>query len=64
MGKVKKGTLLLAKKVAELEVDMKKLGWPPDCLGLLYQPRRPQIREVVVSVDEKYRLIGRRGVKY
>lgn len=32
----------LVKRAVEVEVDMKNLGWPPDCCGFLYQPQRPE----------------------
>ena len=39
----KKNLWKAVKKAAELEADMKNTGWPPDCSGFLYQPKRPKI---------------------
>lgn len=33
------------KKVVEVEADRNNTGWPPDCYGFLYQPRRPKKRK-------------------
>ena len=38
----KKNLWKAVKKAAELEADMKNTGWPPDCSGFLYQPKRPK----------------------
>lgn len=42
MKKSKKTFLKAIKKLAEIEADMKNIGWPPDCPYGLYQMQRPE----------------------
>lgn len=46
----KKNLWKAVKKAAELEADMKNTGWPPDCSGFLYQPKRP--KKVIINGDQ------------
>lgn len=39
---VKKGVLQMAARVAEFESNTILYGWPPPCMGFLYQPKRPK----------------------
>lgn len=41
----KTGVWKLVKKAAEVEADMKGLGWPPDCETFLYQAKRPKMEK-------------------
>ena len=43
----KKNLWKAVKKAAELEAEMKNTGWPPDCSGFLYQPKRP--KKVIIN---------------
>ena len=44
--KEKKELWKVVKRIAEMEADMKNIGWPPDCLGFLYQSKRPKKKEI------------------
>ena len=39
--KVKRGLLKIAQKIGEKEVVRNITRWPPDCMGVLHQPKRP-----------------------
>lgn len=41
---LKRESLKLLKKVTKTVVKQKAEEWPPSCLGLTYQPKRPEKR--------------------
>lgn len=41
----KKAILKALGKVAEVEANMKNSGWPPMCIGIIYQPERPKKKQ-------------------
>lgn len=42
-----------AKIISQITIDS-EFGWPPDCSGFIYQPKRPtQCKEVHDTVQEK-----------
>ena len=34
-------------------IDITRLGWPPDCMGYLYQPERPMTKNSLKGESEK-----------
>ena len=38
---VKKGVLQLVGKILQIQVEKDQKKWPPQCCGILHQPRRP-----------------------
>lgn len=42
---IKKKTLQLVERVARDEVEKNMLTWPPICLGIYHQPKRPKKRK-------------------
>lgn len=42
MNKQMKNRENLGKKVMSQLIEEVMYGWPPDCMGILYQPERPQ----------------------
>ena len=41
MKSIKKKVLKAIGKVAEVEANVNAKDWPPLCMGILYQPKRP-----------------------
>lgn len=42
----------IAKKVALDVTELERLGWPPACVGLLYQPERPASATTTISNED------------
>ena len=42
----KVGTKVLAavEKITRNEVERNKFGWPPVCMGIYHQPKRPKVK--------------------
>lgn len=37
------------KRITSEIIDIERFGWPPDCVGLLYQPERPTLKANLVN---------------
>ena len=37
----KKESLKMVERIAKIKVDNNRFGWPPLCMGMLHQPKRP-----------------------
>lgn len=42
---LKDNMLQLIAKVAEVESNVVCYGWPPPCMGFIYQPKRPKRKD-------------------
>lgn len=40
-GKLKSKALGAVEKIARREVEKNAFGWPPECMGIFHQPKRP-----------------------
>ena len=45
----KKDVLKLVERVARIKVEENAFRWPPICIGILHQPKRPKIKRKIVK---------------
>ncbi len=43
--KFNKGALKLVEQVARVEVERNMFWWPPVCMGIYHQPKRPKVKK-------------------
>lgn len=52
MNKAKSKVLEQVVKIANATTKVDKSGWPPPCIGFIYQPKRPKLNDEVEEQEK------------